>query len=109
VSQEAENGPAVMALVAAGLGNAILPSSLQAIRFEHVIWKTIEIDDRWTETSLNLVLSQARTGRAGPRRLHRVPPAAFMRGLERGPAVWLSTDLISSDTISTHIFFLTNS
>src|SRR5215216_61035 len=55
ISQQAENGPAVMALVAAGLGNAILPSSLQAIRFEHVAWRAIETDDRWIETSLNLV------------------------------------------------------
>jgi len=55
VSQEADNGSAVMGLVAAGLGNAILPSSLQVIRFEHIVWKTIETDDRWTESSMNLV------------------------------------------------------
>lgn len=75
VSQEAENGPAVMALVAAGLGNAILPSSLQAIRFEHVVWKTIEIDDRWTETSLNLVYHKDALA-------ERVP-AAFIECLRR--------------------------
>jgi hypothetical protein len=28
---------------------------LQAIRLDHLIWKTIDIDDRWTESSLNLV------------------------------------------------------
>jgi len=55
VDQEADNGSAVMGLVAAGLGNAILPSSLQVIRFEHIVWKTIEIEDRWTESSMNLV------------------------------------------------------
>jgi DNA-binding transcriptional LysR family regulator len=55
VAQEAENGPGVMALVAAGLGYAILPSALQTLRFEHVVWKSIETDDGWTETSLNLV------------------------------------------------------
>ena len=55
VAQEAHNGPTIMALVAAGVGCAILPSSLQAIRFEHVVWKRIEADDRWTESSLNLV------------------------------------------------------
>jgi DNA-binding transcriptional LysR family regulator len=54
-AQEADNGSAVMGLVAAGLGNAILPSSLQVIRFEDVIWKTIEIEERWTECSLKLV------------------------------------------------------
>src|SRR5262245_13224354 len=75
VSQEAENGPAVMALVAAGLGNAILPSSLQAIRFEHVVWRTIEIDERWTETSLNLVYHRDALA-------ERVP-AAFIECLRR--------------------------
>jgi DNA-binding transcriptional LysR family regulator len=55
ISQEAQNGPAVMALVAAGLGYAILPSSLQAIRFDHVVWRAIEIEDGVTESSLNLV------------------------------------------------------
>jgi DNA-binding transcriptional LysR family regulator len=55
IAQEATNGPAVMALVAAGLGYAILPSSFQAIRFERVVWKRIETDVRWTESSLNLV------------------------------------------------------
>jgi DNA-binding transcriptional LysR family regulator len=55
LAQEAENGPAVMPLVAAGLGNAVLPSSLQALRFDHIVWKTIDVDERWTETSLNLV------------------------------------------------------
>jgi DNA-binding transcriptional LysR family regulator len=54
-AQEAANGPAVMALVAGGLGYTILPSSFQAIRFERVVWKAIDTDDRWTETSLNLV------------------------------------------------------
>jgi len=55
ITQEADNGPAVLALVAAGFGNAILPSVLQAIRFKHAVWKTIDINDRWTESSLNLV------------------------------------------------------
>jgi DNA-binding transcriptional LysR family regulator len=55
IAQEAANGPAVMALVAGGLGYTILPSSFQAIRFERIVWKPIEGDDRWTETSLNLV------------------------------------------------------
>ena len=55
IAQEATNGPAVMALVAGGLGYTILPSAFQAIRFERVVWKRIETDIRWTETSLNLV------------------------------------------------------
>jgi len=75
IAQEAENGQAVLALVAAGLGNAILPSSLQAIRFEHVVWKTIDIDDRWTQTSLNLVYNKESLA-------ERVP-AAFIECLRR--------------------------
>ena len=55
IAQEAANGPAVMALVAGGLGYSILPSAFQAIRFERVIWKSIEADESWTAGSLNLV------------------------------------------------------
>ena len=55
IAQEAQNGAAVMALVAAGLGYAILPSSLQTIRFDNVTWKAIETEDSWTEASLNLI------------------------------------------------------
>src|SRR5262245_34357384 len=55
VAQEAENGPTAMALVAGGLGYTILPSSFQTIRFESLIWKAIDGDASWTETSLNLV------------------------------------------------------
>jgi len=86
-----------MALVAVSLCNAILPSSLQAIPFEHVIWKTIEIDERWTLTSLNLVYHKDALGARRSRRLHRVPAAPFMRRIECGPAVRLSTGVISSD------------
>jgi DNA-binding transcriptional LysR family regulator len=55
IAQEAANGSAVVALVAGGLGYTILPSSFQVIRFERVVWRMIETNDRWTESSLNLV------------------------------------------------------
>jgi DNA-binding transcriptional LysR family regulator len=55
IVQEAANGPTLIALVAAGLGFTILPSSFQAVRFDRVAWKTIDTEDRWTESSLNLV------------------------------------------------------
>jgi DNA-binding transcriptional LysR family regulator len=55
IAQEAHNGSVVLALVAAGLGIAVLPSSLQAVRFEDVVWKAIEIEDHWTDLSLQLV------------------------------------------------------
>ena len=75
IAQEAENGPAIMALVAAGLGNAILPSSLQTIRLQHVVWKTIETDDRWTEGVLNVAYHKDILG-------ERIP-AAFIECLRR--------------------------
>jgi DNA-binding transcriptional LysR family regulator len=55
ITQEADHGPAVLALVAGGFGNAILPGALQAIRFDHVVWKIIDIDERLTESSVHLV------------------------------------------------------
>jgi DNA-binding transcriptional LysR family regulator len=55
IAQEASNGATVMALVAVGLGYTIAPSSFQAIHFERVVWRAIDTDDRWTESSLNLV------------------------------------------------------
>jgi DNA-binding transcriptional LysR family regulator len=55
IAQEAPNGPAVLALVAGGLGYTILPSSFQVIGFERIVWRMIETDDRWSESSLNLV------------------------------------------------------
>ena len=75
LAQEAANGPAVIALVAAGLGYTILPSSFQVIRFERVVWKMIETNDRWTETSLNLIFRKDTLA-------ERVP-AAFIECLQR--------------------------
>jgi hypothetical protein len=48
------SGSAMLAPVAARADNAILPRSLRAIHFDHVVWKTIEPDDRWTKGVLNL-------------------------------------------------------
>jgi DNA-binding transcriptional LysR family regulator len=55
IALEAASGPLVIALVAGCLGYTILPSSFQVIRFDRVVWRTIDTDDRWTETSVNLV------------------------------------------------------
>ena len=55
VAQEAEKGPAILALVAAGLGNAILPSALSAMKIDSVVWKQIDIEDRWTVSSIVMV------------------------------------------------------
>ena len=52
VAQEAENGLAILALVAAGFGNAILPSTLRGIHMPNVVWKQIDMDERWTSSSI---------------------------------------------------------
>jgi DNA-binding transcriptional LysR family regulator len=52
ISQEANNGLTILALVAAGFGNAILPSTLAGLHMPHVVWKHIDIDARWTESSI---------------------------------------------------------
>jgi DNA-binding transcriptional LysR family regulator len=52
IAQEADNGLAILALVAAGFGNAILPSALAGFRMPNVVWKLIDMDERWTASSL---------------------------------------------------------
>jgi DNA-binding transcriptional LysR family regulator len=55
VGQEAEKGPAILALVGAGIGNAILPSALCAMNVDSVVWKQIDIEERCTRTSIIIV------------------------------------------------------
>jgi DNA-binding transcriptional LysR family regulator len=55
VTQEAEKGPAILALVAAGIGNAMLPSTLGAMKIDSVAWKQIDIEERWTMSSIVMV------------------------------------------------------
>jgi hypothetical protein len=67
----------MLALVAAGFDNAILPSSLHAIRFDH-----LEVDRNRRPLDGNLAeprLSQRYSGRAGSGQLYRVPAATLMR------------------------------
>jgi len=52
IAQEAENGLTILALVAAGFGNAILPSTLGGLHMPNVVWKQIDMDERWTSSSL---------------------------------------------------------
>ena len=42
----------MLALVAAGFGNAILPSTLSAIPMHSVLWKPIDMDEQWTSSSI---------------------------------------------------------
>lgn len=55
IAQEAESGLTILALVAAGLGNTILPSTLAGLHMPKVVWKPIDVDDRLTSTSLMIL------------------------------------------------------
>ena len=52
VALEAENAFSILALVSAGFGNAILPSLLAGIHVPNVVWKTIDMDERCTESAI---------------------------------------------------------
>jgi len=52
VTQKAESGLAILALVAAGFGNAVLPSTLKGSDTPNVVWKPIDVDDQWTSSSI---------------------------------------------------------
>jgi DNA-binding transcriptional LysR family regulator len=54
-TQSAQNGLALLALVSAGFGNAILPSTLRNINMPKVVWKTIDMDEQLTASPLMLV------------------------------------------------------
>ena len=58
VGQEADNGLTILALVAAGFGIAILPSTLASLRMPNVVWKPIDVDERWTSSSLVMLYRQ---------------------------------------------------
>jgi DNA-binding transcriptional LysR family regulator len=55
VGQEGDNGLAILTLVASGFGNAILPSSLNLIQMPNLIWKSIDMDDQWTESFIDIL------------------------------------------------------
>ncbi len=52
VALEAENAFAILAMVATGFGNAILPSLLSNIHMSNVVWRDIDIDPQWTSSSI---------------------------------------------------------
>jgi DNA-binding transcriptional LysR family regulator len=52
VAQKADNALAILGLVAAGFGNAILPSTVSAIHIPNVIWKPIDMDEQWTASAI---------------------------------------------------------
>jgi DNA-binding transcriptional LysR family regulator len=52
VARKAHNGLAILALVAAGFGNAIIPSTLKRIHMPNVVWKEIDMDEQLTSSSM---------------------------------------------------------
>jgi DNA-binding transcriptional LysR family regulator len=52
IAQKADNALAILALVAAGFGNTIMPASLGAIHMPNIVWKPIDIDEQWTSSSM---------------------------------------------------------
>jgi DNA-binding transcriptional LysR family regulator len=55
VDLEAWNGFAILALVAAGFGNAILPSLLSGIHMPNIVWKNIDMNEQWTSSSIVMI------------------------------------------------------
>lgn len=52
VAQTGENGLAILTLVAAGFGIAMLPSTLEGLRMPNVVWKQIDMDEQLTSSSI---------------------------------------------------------
>jgi len=51
-TKKVDSGLAILALVGAGFGSAILPSTLSALQMPNVVWKPIDIDEQWTISSI---------------------------------------------------------
>jgi len=54
-TQTGESGLAILALVAGGFGNAILPSTLSEIHVPNVVWKSIDADEQLTSSSITML------------------------------------------------------
>jgi len=50
--QICESGLTILAMVAGGVGIAILPSTLNQVQVPNVVWKPIDVDDQWTSSSI---------------------------------------------------------
>ena len=50
--QIGEGGLPILALVAGGFGNAILPGLLSEIQMPNVVWKPIDVNEQWTSSSI---------------------------------------------------------
>ena len=47
-----EGALAILVMVAGGLGNAVLPSTFSQIQMPNVVWKAIDMDERWTSSEI---------------------------------------------------------
>jgi DNA-binding transcriptional LysR family regulator len=52
VAQTGENGLAILTLVAASFGIAMLPSTLEGLHMPNVVWKQIDMDEQLTSSSI---------------------------------------------------------
>ena len=75
IAQEAQNGLAVLALVSAGFGNAILPSTLAGLHMPNVVWKDIDMDEEWTASSIVMLCR--------PETLNEKLPSSFIDYVRR--------------------------
>ena len=50
--QICESGLTILAMVAGGVGVAILPSTLNQVQVPNVVWKPIDVNDQWTSSSI---------------------------------------------------------
>lgn len=50
--QTCESGLTILAMVAGGVGIAILPSTLSQVQVPNVVWKPIDVNDEWTSSSI---------------------------------------------------------
>jgi DNA-binding transcriptional LysR family regulator len=55
--QICESGLTILAMVAGGVGIAILPSTLNQVQMPNVVWKPIDVNEQWT-TSAIVMLSR---------------------------------------------------
>ena len=60
ITQRADNGPAMMSMVAGGFGNTILPSSFRRINMPNLVWKLIDMEEKWTSSAIVMLYSTER-------------------------------------------------
>jgi len=86
IGQVADNGLTILALVAAGFGIAILPSTLASLHMPNVAWKPIDMDERWTSSSLIMLYRKESLGDNLPSRFLHYVEHCFAASHNEAPA-----------------------